>query len=222
MKLALLLPSFVPNLYDLACILQADRVVLIDNEQWSRKSRVHRALIRTPYGTDYINIPVMTEDRKKPIYKVRIDHSIDWITPILRSFAFNYRNSLYFDFYEPEIRANFESAREFNYLLPFSLYLRYRLYRFLELSLKEKEHLASTVPEYDSDPDKLAHNLNAEILYQEHDSRHYMRQAEMQSVLEFKHPVYHQHFGGFEPWCCAYDLLFQMGPESFRVLDKLA
>ena len=75
MKLAILQPTFIPTLHDLAVILQADRVVLQDIEDWSRKSRVHRAKIRTPEGTQYINIPVMTKDRDKPITRVRIDHS---------------------------------------------------------------------------------------------------------------------------------------------------
>ncbi len=222
MKLALMQPLFAPNLYDLACLLKADNILLTDNEQWSRKGRTHRAVIRTPDGTDYINIPVMTDDRKKLIRDVRIDHTFDWITPLLRSLAFNYRNSLYFDFYDPEIKADFESARKFKYLLPFNLYLRHRLYTYLDLQLKEKEQFASSLSEFDSNPDVLVRNLGADVLYQEHDSRHYMRQAEMRSDPEFKHPVYHQHFDGFEPWCSAYDLLFQMGPESFRVIDQLS
>ncbi|MGF1670638.1 MAG: WbqC family protein [Balneolaceae bacterium] len=221
MKLALLLPGFAPNLYDLACALQADKVVLIDNEPWSRKSRVHRALIRTPDGTQYINIPVRTDDRNKPVNRVRIDHSSDWLTPLLRSIAFNYRNALYFDFYEPEITADFKLAGEYEYLLPFTLYLRYRLFRFLDLSLKEKESQASKIDKYDPDPDKFAKAMKASALYQEHDSRHYMRQAGMKSEPKFSHSEYHQHFEGFKPWCCAFDLLFQMGPESFRVLDRL-
>jgi len=222
MKLALMQPLFAPNLYDLACMFQADKILLTDNEQWSRKGRTHRALIRTPDGTGYIHIPVMTDDRKKLIRDVRIDHTIDWITPLLRTLAFNYRNSLYFDFYEPEIRADFESAKKFTYLLPFNLYLRERLFIFLDLSVKEKEQLASTISVYDPDPDKLAQNMNADLLYQEHDSRHYMRQAKMRSDPDFGHPVYHQHFDGFEPWCSLYDLLFQTGPESFRVIDQLS
>jgi len=60
MKLALILPQFAPNLYDIAVMLQADRIILQDVEEWSRKSRVHRARIRTPEGTQWINIPIKT------------------------------------------------------------------------------------------------------------------------------------------------------------------
>lgn len=222
MKLALLQPVPVPNLYDLAVLMQADKVVLQDTERWTRKGRVHRAMIRTPDGTQYINIPVRTEDRKKRIRDVRIDHEEDWITPILRALKFNYRNSLYFDFYEAEIRADMEEGYNFDYLLPFVLHLRSRLYRYLELDLAEKEILSSELDYYTSDPDELAGLMSAETLYQEYDSRHYQRQARMRSEPDFKHPVYRQHFEGFEPYCCLYDLLFQFGPESFRIIDELS
>ena len=221
MTLTLLQPTFAPNLYDLACIFQGDRVILQDNEQWSRKGRTHRAKIRTPKGTQWINIPILTEDRKKEIRQVRIDHSQEWVTPLLRSLRYNYRTSIYFDFYEPEIRADIEKAGEFEFLLPFNLYLRKRLFQFMEI--EQEYELASDLLEYDADPDQLVKNLNADRIFQEHESRHYMRQAERYGAEpDFEHPVYHQHFEGFEPWCSLLDVLFQFGPESFRIVDKLA
>src|SRR5690625_887788 len=107
MTLALLQPTFAPNLYDLAVMLQADHVVLEEQTTWSRKGRVHRAMIRTPEGSQYIHIPIRAEDRGKPIHQVRIDQRRDWVAPILDAFSYNYRNSRYYDHYEPEIRADF-------------------------------------------------------------------------------------------------------------------
>jgi hypothetical protein len=208
-----------PNLYDLAIMLQADRIILQDVEQWSRKSRVHRTQIRTPEGTQWINIPVQTEDRKKAVKDVRMDHSEDWITPLLRALEYNYRNSIYYDFYEPEIKADFELAIDFTYLMEFVLYIQKRLFRFMDINISYE--LVSEISEYSSDPDEFAERLGAETLFQEHDSRHYLRQAESKSEPEFNHPQYHQHFDGFEPWCSVLDVLFQFGPESFRITDQL-
>ncbi|WP_234567201.1 WbqC family protein [Rhodohalobacter sp. 614A] len=221
MKLAILQPTFIPNLHYLVIILHSDLVILQDTETWSRKSRVHRAKIRTPEGTQYINIPVVTEDRDKPIRDVRIDHTENWIEPLLRSLEFNYRNSVYYDFYEPEIRSDFESAEEYNYLLDFNLYLRRRIFRFLELENLSEIILSSKLKQYDPDPDQLAKNLNADQYFQEHSARHYQRQGKNRTEPTFEHPVYRQHFDGFEEDCCLLDLLFQYGPESFRIIDKL-
>lgn len=222
MTLALLQPLFAPNLYDLAVMMRADLVVLQDLERWSRKGRVHRAAIRTPDGVQYITIPVRTEDRKKAIRDVRIDHDSGWASQMIKSLRYNYRNSIYFDHYEPEIVADIEQGREYEYLLPYALFLRYRLFSFLELELKEREVLSSDLDHYDTDPDSLAQHLKADILYQEHNSRHYQRQAVGRREPEFTHPVYRQHFEGFEACCSLYDLLFQYGPESFRILDQIA
>lgn len=219
MVLTLLLPGFAPNLYDLAAMLRADRIILQDVEKWSRKSRVHRGKIRTAQGTQWINIPVRTADKKKPIRQVRINQEEDWITPILRALEYNYRNSIYYDFYEPEIRADFESGRNYTYLLPFVLYVRHRLFQFMELDIEET--LASDIDYYTADPDELARRERADTLYQEHDGRHYQRQAEEFTAPAIKHPRYHQHFEGFEDGCCILDLLFQYGPEYFRVTDQL-
>jgi len=219
MKLALLTPCFAPDLYYLAALLQADRAVLQDVEKFSRKSRIHRARIRTPGGTQWINIPVRTEDRSKPVNQVRIDHSQDWITPLLRALNFNYRNSIYFDFYEPEITADFQKAIDFEFLMAFNNYFRNRLFTFLYLD-KELES-ASYITEYSSDPDLFAERIGADVIYQEYKSRHYQRQAKRRKDPDFIHPVYRQHFEDFEPWCSVLDVLFQYGPTSFQVLDQL-
>lgn len=222
MILALLQPVFIPDLQDIATMLATDLILLDDREQWSRKSRVHRAVIRAPEGTQYINIPIRTTDKKKPIKEIRIDHSDEWIVPMLKSLEFNYRNSVYFDFYEPEIRADIESGQNYEYLLPFALHIRSRIFRYLELDLDDKIELMSNRDFYDSDPDQMAENFGASQYYQEHDARHYQRQGKNRLELPFKHPKYRQHFEGFEPDCCVLDLLFQYGPESFRVLDGIS
>ena len=201
-------------------MLQADRLILQDVERWSRKSSIHRAQIRTPEGTQWINIPVRTEDRKKSVREVRIDHSEEWVTPLLRALEYNYRNSIYYDFYEPEIRADFESAYDYTYLMEFVLFIQKRLLRFMDISVSYE--LASDIPEYTSNPDLLAERLDADTILQEHDSRHYQRQSELyKGEPEFEHPTYHQHFEDFEPWCSILDVLFQFGPESFRITDRL-
>lgn len=219
MKAAVLYPQFAPDLYDLSIMLNADRIILQDVETWSRKSRVHRSKIRTPNGTQWINIPVKTEDRKKPINELRIDHSTDWLTPVLRSLAYNYRNSIYYDFYEPDIQKGFKKAKKYDYLLPFILSFWKKLCSLMDIELDYT--LASELTGYSSDPVKLAKGIGASELFHEHDSRRYQRQKGMVANDCFTHPVYYQHFDGFEPNCCMLDALFQLGPECFRIVEQL-
>ncbi|MEX1062474.1 MAG: WbqC family protein, partial [Balneolaceae bacterium] len=116
---------------------------------------------------------------------------------------------------------DFQSAADYEYLLPFVMYIRKRIFQFLEIEIQAEVLFSSRLKEYDSDPDQLAKNLGAENYYQEPDAKHYQRQGKNRSKLPFTHPVYRQHFEGFEPDCCLLDLLFQYGPESFRVTSHL-
>lgn len=219
--LAVLQPVLIPDLHDLAVMLAANTIVFQDSEVWSRKGRTHRAQIRTPAGTEYLSVPVLKSDKKKPISHVRIDHTRDWFTPLWRTLEFNYRNSIYFDFYEPEIYADLMTGHNFEFLADYSLFLKKRLFQFMEVDLQAEVRFSSGMTRYTSDPDQLAQRLNAVTLYQEHDARHYQRQGLTSSKPLFNHPEYRQHFEGFEPYCCLYDLLFQYGPESFLIIDQI-
>jgi hypothetical protein len=223
MPFALLQPVLIPDLHDIAVMKAVDTVIIQDSEVWSRKGRTHRAIIRTPEGTDYLNVPVRSEDKKKEIRQVRINQDVDWINPILRALQFNYSNSVYYDFYEPEIESLFESGSDFTYLTEFSNHLKEQLFTFTELNeeIEAKITRSSELKSYDPDPDQLSKTLGDSVYYQEHDARHYQRQGRHKSDLNFRHPEYRQHFEGFEPNCCILDLLFQYGPESFRIVDKL-
>jgi hypothetical protein len=221
LQLAILQPTLIPNLYDLTAMLAADKVVFQDSEKWSRKGRTHRAKIRTPEGTQWLNVPVRTEDRKKQIREVRIDHNEDWIEQVLRSIEYNYRNSVYYDFYEPEIRSDWQLAKQYEFLMPFVLSLRDRIFKYLEIEIPSEVLYSSEMTGYHSNPDRLAEQMGAKEYYQEQDSQHYQRQGKNKTVLPFTHPVYRQHFEGFEPDCCLLDLLFQYGPESFKVIEEL-
>lgn len=223
MPFAILQPVLIPDLHDVAVMKAADKVIIQDSETWSRKGRTHRALIRTPEGTDYLNVPIVSADKKKDIRHVRINQDKNWVDPNLRALKFNYSNSVYYDFYEPEIASLFSEGRDFKYLVDFSSHLKRRLFEFLEFGeeIDAEFQTSSTMNSYDSNPDVLKTNIGADTYYQEHDSRHYQRQGKANSELPFKHPEYRQHFEGFEPYCCILDLLFQYGPESFRVIDEL-
>src|SRR5690625_6841311 len=79
-----------------------------------------------------------------------------------KSLRYNYRNSIYFDHYEPEIVADIEKGREYEYLLTYTLFLRYRLFSFLELELKEQVVLSTELVHYDSDPHRVSQQLEAD------------------------------------------------------------
>lgn len=200
-------------------MIKADRVVWEDVEKWSRKGRTHRAKIRGQNGLQWINLPILTEDKEKAIKDVRIDHSEDWLTPFWNAIYHNYRTATYFDLYKDELQADLETASQFEKLLDFDLFIFSRLMKYLEVDIHIE--LSSQIAEYNTYPDEFMKNTGAEILYLEHHSKNYQRQSKQAVPALTKHPSYRQALNEFIPGASALDLLLNYGKESFRVLDKI-
>ncbi len=131
--IAVLLPGYSPDLAWMARALRADHVILDDHHPFSRKSKVHRTKIRTPDGYQWLTLPFVSEDRRKPINRVRINHRRAWLKHHLQALEYNYRNSLYFDYYEPEIRSDLETAADCEYLIDAVRHLMKRQWAYLQL-----------------------------------------------------------------------------------------
>ncbi len=182
---ALLLPGYSPDLAWMARALNAGTVILDDLHPFSRKSKVHRTKIRTPDGHQWLTIPFLQDDRRKPIREVRIDDRRPWLRHHLQALEFNYRNSLYFDFYEPEIRADFTKAAESGFLLDTVRHLMQRQWLYLELStfphwasdLVCKSHPAESADMQPSSSQTLYDIIADErtVVWQEPDSRHFQK-----------------------------------------------
>ena len=219
MKLALLQPQFAPNLYDLASMLKADQVIWNDLERWSRKGRTHRAAIKGEHGLQWINIPIRTEDKKKTIGQVRIDHTEDWIEPFWNALLHNYSNATWFDFFAEELEADIRNFHKFEKLIDLNTWFFDQLKTYMEFDVIC--HLASQTPEFDSNPDVFSNNLNIDILYQEYDAKNYQWLSDHQVQALQKHPVYRQGDDDFIEGLSILDLLFYYGKESFRIIDSL-
>lgn len=175
-----MLPGRFPDLHDLATWMRCEVVYLDDTLPWSRKSRVHRGRIRTKAGLEWIYA-----DRDP-----------------FRVMGYAYRNSPYFEHYEPELRARFDA--------PAPDWLAF-LAALFEIGVRFR-----TVSEAGY-PDPAAYGT----VWHEPGSRHYQPVRPWMREVPFLHPGYAQTFGGFVPGACCLDLLFECGPESVAVLDSL-
>jgi len=202
MILSLTQPQFAPNLYDLIAMLQADRVILLDADRWSRKGRTHRASIT---DSEWINIPIKTEDKKKTIREVYIDHSENWFTPFWNSIHHNFHSATWFDHFEDELFALFEDARSTEKLIDFNLTVFEGLLGFLEVKLSYE--LASSTK---VDVDK------ATTIIQEYQSKNYIHRIENAETVTINQPEIAHHAER-----SILHLLFYHGAESFKVLDLL-
>lgn len=219
MRLALLQPQFAPNLYDLAAMLKADRVVFNDVEQWSRKGRTHRAAIKGEQGLQWINIQIKTGDRKKAIGEVRMEHSKNWIEPFWHALYHSYSDATYFDVLMPELEYDVNKATEFERLIDFNLYFFGRMMKYMELDMHYE--LASTLPHFHPNPDIFKEQAGADILYQEQDAKNYQWLSDASVSALQEHPKYVQLGDVFLPGCSLLDLLLNYGKESYRVIQEI-
>lgn len=223
-------PTFAPTLHDLAIMLYANqtslaRILLADTLVFSRKSRVHRAQIRTNNGTIWIQIPIHPEDRKSKLSDTRIDPDKSWVKLMMQTLETAYGGSPYYEEYIPWFGDILEESPG-TLFLPIALRFRHRIFEFLHLpELKNAEVYWSALPKKEATQKGVVHQgvdqLEFHPLYQEPDSKNYMPQIAQYPTFPFQHPKYSQHFGGFVPGLSLLDLLFEVGPESWKVIDSI-
>jgi hypothetical protein len=212
------LPSLFPDIQWLRIALHAETLLLADNTTFSRKSRSHRGKIRTPDGFQWIHIPLLPNDRSLPLASARIDQRSDWLTPLWRALEFNYRNSIYFELYEPELQEFFEKLRSVITFREGCDLVLNQLQSWLEIQLPPVLWLS----EYASDKLPLHEYIDTGVpILIEIDSRNYLTPVPGCVYPSADLPEYRQHFGGFESNCCWLDLLFERGPESWEYMDRL-
>ncbi|MCG8373351.1 MAG: WbqC family protein [Balneolales bacterium] len=206
MSVALIQPQFAPNLFDLASMLRADRVILLDTDIWSRKGRTHRAALQTRSGLQWVNIPIHTEDKKKPINQVQINHSEKlWFETFWNAIHHNYHHARYFDYFEDELLAELQAASNKEKLIEFTKHLLPKLLQYLEIEI-EFEWMSELV---DID-------INSELIFQEYQSKNYIRQLPSTHPAEIKD-------SGIRTMgeCSILHVLLTHGPESFKIIDLL-
>lgn len=214
----LLLPSVFPDIQWLRIALHANTLFLADNTTFSRKSRSHRGKIRTPDGFQWIHVPLLPDDRTRPLALAHLDQRSDWLTPMWRSLEFNYRNSIYFEFYEDDLREFLQHLRTLTTFRQGCELVLEQIHTLLEINLPPIVWLSEQ-----RNPDgNLRQVLDANIpILTEADSRNYLAPLPGSVYPSPDLPHYRQHFGSFEPNCCWLDLLFERGPDSWEYLDKL-
>lgn len=218
--IALLMPGYSPSLDWLGRALLADVVVLDDLHPFSRKSRVHRTRVRTSDGFQWLVIPFASEDRRKPLCEVRIDRQRPWVDHHLKALEYNYRNSTYFDYYEPEIRADLTAASHCELLLDAVMHLMQRQWSYAEITLPYTQ--ISSISSHSLEDENLfpGQQKNKRV-WQEAKSRHYQKPHPDAVVPDLSIPEYKQRFPGFVEGCGMLDLLFTYGPDMWQVLDRI-
>ena len=181
-------------------------MILLDTDIWSRKGRTHRAALQNKSGLQWVNIPILTEDKKKPINQVRINHSEKlWFEAFRNSIHHNYHHARYFDYFEDELLAELQTASDKEKLIEFTKHLFPKLLQYLEIEIGFE--WMSELVDFD---------LSSDFVFHEFQSKHYISPLPNAVPVEIENPEVRK-----AGECSILHLLLTQGPESFKVIDLL-
>lgn len=226
MRVAVHQPQYIPWIGYFHKMASCDLFVFLDDVQYKKREFQNRNKIRAPAGSLWLTVPVVTKGLyEQKISNVEIDNSRDWRAEHLKSIKTNYARApyaaRYLEYFEnlyntPYRRLhdlNLETIRfiagEFGVKTPSRLSSEFGLAsastrRIVDICLKlgADEYLSGAGGRDYLDA-KLFEENGIRLVYQ-----------------EFVHPVYHQVFGGFEPYMSAIDIIFNEGDNARDYLKK--
>lgn len=215
-------PQYLPWLGYFDKIDKSDVFVLLDNVQYKKNEWQNRNRIKTARGWQWITVPVLYKFPQR-IRGVRINNRVNWREKHLHALVCNYSKSPYFG----DHRSFFEHTynRNWEYLVDINTHMIKYLVKVLGITTKIL--IASDFSLRDHPTERLidiCKAVGADTYLSGVDGARYMdmekfMQAKIKVIVQkFKHPIYNQLFGKFEPFMSIVDLLFNHGHESLRII----
>ncbi|MEX0966009.1 MAG: WbqC family protein [Bacteroidia bacterium] len=207
MPLLLMDAEYLPPLAFFAFTARAEAVILDDREPFQKQTSRSRTTILGANGPLVLSIPLEKGKTKKTAGEVRINNSRDWQRVHWVSIRSAYGKAPFFEHYAPLIEPFFKE----------------RYSGLFEFNFKLIELLAGLMRM----PVTFQRNsgLSGEILSKALDFRQGSPQYLAEQNMPLREVAYLQVFSqryGFVPGLSILDLLMNEGPESFRVLRKMA
>jgi len=105
----LLYPTYFSPIIQYAALAKVDKITFEVEDNYQKQTYRTRCYIYSPNGKQLLNIPIKNANSKQKTKDVVIDYSVNWQKQHLKSIEAAYRSSPFFEYYEDEIRAIFES-----------------------------------------------------------------------------------------------------------------
>jgi hypothetical protein len=200
--------AYWPNLHYFRYLLQAEDIRIEGAENYQKQSYRNRTRILSANGPLDLQIPILKKLPKERTDQVCISYQEAWQIRHWRAITSAYRNSPYFEHFEPEIEI-FYTTR-FDSLLEFNTLQLQAIFRILRLNKP-----LSLTQVYEKAPEGL-NDLRA-LIHPKKDPR---QDPNMSPGLSLP---YYQTFDtkfGFIPNLSILDLLFNTGLGATRYLDE--
>jgi hypothetical protein len=193
-----------------------DHFILGDTFRFQGQSFQNRSKLRNAQGTHWITIPLFGQPEGAPFRRVDIETGGRWREKHWRSFMYDYRTTMYFEFYEDAFRPFFEVEWE---------NLAACTCRSVELQaeLFGIDTRLTRASDLEGAPSSIAGVMDAvgaKTLVVPADAEPPRDLEASIDLFAYEHPAYRQNFEGFVPGGTGMDLLFNYGREAPRRLTQ--
>lgn len=229
MKCVVLQPSYIPWRGYFHQIHKADIFVFYDSIQYDRRGWRNRNKVKTPRGTQWLTIPVLSKGcqiDKMPINEIRICWDKAWNVKHWKTLKHLYGKAPYFQRYAPVLEEFYGRRPEL--LADFTVELTVALAR--ELGIERTRFIRSSSLEVEVVGGKTDRLIG---ILQTLGATHYISGPSAQDYLEedklysagisleymvYEYPEYDQLYPPFDPYVSILDLLFMTGPQAPRYI----
>lgn len=219
-------PEHLPWLSFFNKVANVDLVVLLDNVQFKKRYFENRTKIRNISGWQWLRTPVITKGKyHQKICDVEIDNSQDWRGECIKSVELNYRNSLYYEKYAPQLLELYK--KEWRKLTDFNTHAIKLITNLLGL---KKKFLISSKLCASGESTRLLVNICKKVgattylsgkFGEEYLDKDLFKKNGVELIFQdFIHPKYYQFHEGFTPNMSVIDLLFNEGEKSLEIIKQ--
>jgi hypothetical protein len=216
-------PQYLPWLGYFDKIDRADVFVLLDNVQFKKNEWQNRNKIKTAQGWQWLTVPVLYK-YPQLINQVTINNRVNWQHKQKQALVSNYKKAPCFEMVTNMLGDIFSSPWE--YISQLNIEIVKTIAR--ALGIDTQIYIASELGEFPQDPDErlvaITKHFGSGTYLAGMGGKGYMNldtyeKSGVEVIFQdFKHPVYKQLFGDFEPFMSSIDLLFNHGDKSLTVL----
>lgn len=216
---AILLPSVFPDLDYVARVILSKRLIIQDTAFFNRKSRAHRGKVKTNAGSQWISIPILGEERKKPLCESKPTFDDEWLALIRRVLESNYGSATWFHHFGPEIFADLENLQNETSSADAMLHFCGRLFNYLDLDFDFEK--ASDHQDKPSTTAEICEAFGLDTYLPERNGMQFQTPAAGMIESEIGLPTYAQRRTPFLEGCSILDLLFEEGRDSWKIFELI-
>jgi hypothetical protein len=229
MRIAIHQPNYLPYIGFFQKMALADVFVMLDTVQFSKDSYTQRTKIKTKDSWMWLTIPIEKKYHFNKIRDISLPNENKWLQKHRLSIISNYSKCKYFDtkFIDDYFNSiyKFEKLQEFNefgiFYLKEKLEIKTKIVRASELNINP--NLRSTDLLID-----IINKLEGDTYISGCGAKKYLNKSEFirnniaLKFFKFKPFEYSQRWSGFEPFCTALDLFFNIDCQDGVPLQKIS